>query len=64
MSPIADIVDTDVNATEKGYTEWRFGTFVGDKTYGTEQYHASLSDMGIKIGKRYSIVIDTGRYDM
>ena len=55
-------MDKDGKGTGKGYNDWRFGTFVEDKKGVTEQYHASLRDMNIKIGERYSMEIDTGNY--
>jgi hypothetical protein len=60
--PIIEIMDKDGKGTGNGYNNWRFGTFVEGKKGVTEQYHTSLRDMNIKIGKRYLMEIDTGNY--
>jgi hypothetical protein len=60
--PIMEIVDENGTGTGKGYNDWTFGTFVEDKDNVKAQYHASLRDMNVKIGERYSNEIEIDNY--
>ena len=62
--PIMEIVDENNTGTRKGYNAWTFGTFVEDKDNVKARYHATLRDMNITIGERYSNEIEIDNYDL
>jgi hypothetical protein len=60
--PIMEIVDENGTGTGKGYTDSTFGTCVEDKDNVKAQYPASIRDMTVKIGERYSNEIGVDNY--
>ena len=58
--PMMEIKDEAGNPTRKGYNDWVFERFVQRKDSSHKQYHASLRDLSMKMGRRYANEIVEG----